>query len=542
VKIRVRQKQSKKANVAQVATVLPPESIASTIAELERLEWLDDPLSCIHNRLHEVTWSKQNAIVDSVHRHRKTAVRSCHASGKTWLAARIAATWLTAHRSGDAFVVTTAPTGRQVRAILWREIGRVHGMAKLPGRTNQTEWYMEMITGKEELVAFGMKPDDFSPTAFQGIHARFVLVIFDEADGIAQALWDAADSLVANDASRFLAIGNPDNPLSEFARVCQPGSGFNVLSISAFDTPNFTHEQIPKDVADQLVGHIYVEEKRRKWAPNWQWVDSKGTVVDAQHGIRVVPPPGVEVTTSNPLWQSKVLGQFPNQSRADSLIPIQWILRSQRADLPPIGANHLGVDVGGGGDASTIAHRRGPVIRIIHEDHNPDTMQTTGALVGFIKTTGAALAKIDAIGIGKGVTDRATEVRQELALLNDEAHQPKWEAVAVGVGESPWPADTFEYPEGMDPEGFLNLRAQLYWYLRIAFERNRIDIDPDDLDLAAELVEIKYKRTSAGKIQIESKAEAKRRGVASPNRTEAVMLSLAPKPPDDMNNDSRLVW
>jgi hypothetical protein len=47
-------------------------------------------------------------------------------------AARIAAWWLDVHPPGEAFVVSTAPTFSQVRAILWREIGRAHRKGGLP--------------------------------------------------------------------------------------------------------------------------------------------------------------------------------------------------------------------------------------------------------------------------------------------------------------------------------------------------------------------------------------------------------------------------
>jgi hypothetical protein len=64
--------------------------------------------------------------------------------------------WLDAHKPGEAFVVTTAPTGMQVKAILWRYIGRMHEEHNLPGRTNQTEWYLG-----NELIAVGRKPSDY---------------------------------------------------------------------------------------------------------------------------------------------------------------------------------------------------------------------------------------------------------------------------------------------------------------------------------------------------------------------------------------------
>ncbi len=51
----------------------------------------------------------------------------------------------------------------------------------------------------------------------------------DEASGVPQALWDAATTLASNEASRLLAIGNPDDVGSYFAGVCSPGSGWAVI-------------------------------------------------------------------------------------------------------------------------------------------------------------------------------------------------------------------------------------------------------------------------------------------------------------------------
>lgn len=132
-------------------------------------------------------------------------MKSCHGSGKSFRAARIAAWWLSTHAPGEAFVVTTAPTYKQVHAVLWREIGRAHRLADLPGRiTLEDEWYIG-----QELVGFGRKPADYDPSAFQGIHARYVLVIIDEAGGVPKAIFDAVDSLATNIHARVLAIGNP---------------------------------------------------------------------------------------------------------------------------------------------------------------------------------------------------------------------------------------------------------------------------------------------------------------------------------------------
>lgn len=475
----------------------------------QRRRWLANPDLWAEERMHVHLWSKQREVMCAVAQNRKTAAVSCHDVGKSFSAALIACWWLDCHVPGSAFVVTSAPTAPQVKAILWREIGRLHSHGKLRGRVNTTEYHMTTFNGNEELVAFGRKPDDYEPTAFQGIHARYVLVIFDEACGMANALWEAADSIIANDDSAFLAIGNPDDPLTQFAEVCKPGSGWKVVRIGAFDSPNFTGEPCPGEVLKQLIGKAYVEDKRRKWAPSWYWVNAVGTPASSiTEGVAVVPPSGADPQDTNPVWQSKILGRFPKQSAPDSLIPNEWILRAQLKETPETPVETIGVDVGGGGDSSTGCSRAGERFRILWEDHNPDTMHTCGVAVAMRNRLGAHSVHVDTVGIGRGVTDRGKELGEPF--------------IGINVGEK---AD--EEAQEVADEQFANLRAQYWWAVRMRFEHNTIDLDPNDLDLAAELSSIKFKRLSNGKIQIESKDDMKRRGLPSPNRADALMLANA---------------
>ncbi len=61
--------------------------------------------------------------------------------------------------------------------------------------------------------------------------------------------------------------------------------------------------------------------------------------------------------------------------------------------------------------------------------------------------------------------------------------------------------------------------------MRNEFETGAIDLDPQDEELASQLADVRYERGSKGTLKIESKEDAKARGVASPNRAEALMLS-----------------
>jgi hypothetical protein len=51
------------------------------------------------------------------------------------LAARVAAWSISAWPSGETFVVSLAPTGRQVKRLLWRELNRVHAAGRKHGPT-----------------------------------------------------------------------------------------------------------------------------------------------------------------------------------------------------------------------------------------------------------------------------------------------------------------------------------------------------------------------------------------------------------------------
>lgn len=484
-----------------------------------------DPALWANDKLGDYLWSKQREICESVLINRRTAVKSCHESGKSFTAADLVAWWLDIHEPGTAFVVTSAPTGHQVKAILWREIGRAFARGHLRGRVNMTEWYMFGPDGNEELVAFGRKPDDLQPTAFSGIHAEHVLVILDEACGMVKALVDAADTLIANESGRMLMIGNPDYSKTEFFEACKPGSGYNVITISAFDTPNLTGEEIPDKLRPVLISRLWVEEKRKKWARDWRW---------NEEGTRVLPPPGHHAKDTHPMWASKILGEFPVDADSRSLIPLTWIEAAKARTLIPTLPNELGVDCGAGGDASTTAQRQGYVVRVISEDHNPNTMETCGKVVDERRRTGATRVKIDRIGIGAGIVDRGKELGEPF--------------VGVNVGEAPncfcvrlandfinkgivaiKRAGSAHYDD-CPRTRFVNLRAENWWGVRDLFEVGTIDIDEADEDLAAELSSLQFKFNSKGQIQIESKEDAKRRGIASPNKADAVMHALSDTP------------
>lgn len=439
----------------------------------------DDPVGWVNNRLGEHLWSKQREIAESVRDNRYTAVQSAHDTGKSFIASRLVAWWMSTHPIGEAFAVTTAPTQTQVETILWREIGRAHRKGNLDGRI--TAGMVPQWKIGPEIVGYGRKPQDLrsveeAAAAFSGIHAKYVLIVIDEGGGVPKWLFDAVDTLATNEYARVLAIGNPDDPVSNFERICRPGSGWDHHTISAFDTPAFTGEDVPDDLLDLLVSRTWVEERKVDWGEG------------------------------SPLYISKVLGEFPEVTD-DTLISPAMVREAQLRELPGMEKGKFGADIARYGTDETCVYRnRGGCIRLEHTAHKKSTMESTGVFAKLIEdTSGEVPMIVDVIGIGAGPYDRLVEMG--------------------------YPVRAFDAAErAYNPKRFKNRRAEAWWGMRTLFEEGMIDIAAADEKLAAQLLSIKWKVDSAGRIYIESKDDMKKRGLPSPDRADAAMMSTVVPP------------
>lgn len=465
--------------LARVASLLDEDAERAVRAS----QYLDDPTVWISERLGEHVWSKQAEIMRALRDHRRVAVRSCHGVGKSHIASRAVAWWLDVHPPGEAFVVTTAPTYAQVRAILWRYIRQAHRKGNLPGQVNQTEWKLN-----GELVAFGRKPADHDESAFQGIHARYVLVVLDEACGIPEDLWIAADALTTNDGCRMLAIGNPDNSASHFARVSGPASLWHTVRISAFDSPNFTGEDVPDELRQLLISPAWAEEKRREWGED------------------------------NPIYRSKVLGEFSADDpaavvRASDVAACRVHGDTPRAahELLPV---ELGVDVGGGGDETVVRERRGVVAGREWRERSDQPRTIAPLILRCIRETGATVVKVDEIGVGRGVIGELQNLRAE------GRHSASIVAVNAAARAS-------------DPGQFVNVRAEMWWQVGRMLSQNRAwDLSQmDNADTTvAQLLEPRWSIGPRGAIQIESKDEIRKRLGRSPDNADALLMAFYQPP------------
>lgn len=487
------------------------------------------PVEWARNKLGNHVTRDQQRIMQSVADNRYTAAQSCHDVGKSFTAATVVNWWMDTHPVGEAFAVTTAPTAAQVSAILWREIGRIHRGADIFGYiTGANEWKIGHPGSAGELVAYGRKPADYDATGFQGIHARYPLIVIDEACGVPKSLYEAVDALATNKHARVLAIGNPDDPSSYFAEVCKPGSGWNVIHIDALTSPNFTaakiapypelrkymisqgippsDEQIPTALEDLLVDPLWVNERIKRWG------------------------------VTSPVFASKVRGEFPLVT-TDTLINPHWITLAMYRDVTPTPtASKMGLDVARyGTDESILLLRQGGHCRVVETVSYGPTTELVGKVIIHGTEHMKAPAEfpiicVDDVGVGGGVTD----MLQERGLP----------AVPIIGGA----ASTQLLPTGKPR--FVNKRSELWWNMREAFAGPSgtgadgwLDIDPLDEELQAQLGQIKYRINSHGQIAVESKEDMKTRGIQSPDRGDALAYALAPDlPPSRPMTQQRTDW
>jgi hypothetical protein len=177
------------------------------------------------------------------------------------------------------------------------------------------------------------------------------------------------------------------------------------------------------------------------------------------------------------------------------------------------------------------------VFRVLYEERQPDTMKTTGKLLQHLRDPklGAALAKVDYIGVGRGVVDRARE--QDLPVY------------PISVGDASTVHSCLvckhEWDQALLPtkhlvnaqmkcpkcgsdhtmKVFANLLSQLWWAVRGIFERGEIDIDAKDEQLGEELLTLRWEPNSKGQTVVKYSTDA-----PSPNRADSLLMTFAPVP------------
>ena len=227
----------------------------------------------------EYIWAGVSRVAESVAQNQLTAVPAGHSVSKTWGGGRVVPWFKTCWQPST--VITTAPSDNQVREQLWRQIHAAYAGSRvnLGGKMTTLKWDLKPEPGVLDslppearidwennfAIGFATSPDTVSENATKmaGWHNQDMLIVIDEAGGIHPIISRTImEGLVTNPRVKVLAIGNATDPNSEFAKWCEPGSGWNVVRISSEDTPNYKQR---KTVIPGLAGYDWVEGLRKKY-------------------------------------------------------------------------------------------------------------------------------------------------------------------------------------------------------------------------------------------------------------------------------------
>ena len=396
---------------------------------------------------------------------RRVTCRSGHGVGKS-TAVALAAVWHVLMRVPSKTVVT-APTSAQLFDACFAEMKNVAKRLKPP--------FADLLEIKSDRIELRSQPETTfiscrtsrqeQPEALAGVHSENVLLLADEASGISPNVFEAASGSMSGHNATTVLTGNPTRNTGFFFDTHNRlREDWYTMHVSCVDSPR--------------VANDFVEDMKKRYSED------------------------------SPAYHVRVLGNFP-PSEEDTVIPVALIESAMNNDIkvhedtPAI----WGLDVARqGSDSSVLAKRQGPIIHPLTVWRNLDLMQLTGAVKAEYDAIDNPAKKpveiiVDSNGFGAGVLDRLRELDLPARGLN--------------VSE-----------RALQKETYLNLRAELWFKVKSWLEGMDVKLPRDDA-LWAELAAPRYHFTSSGKMQVESKEAMKKRGVASPDRADAVALCLA---------------
>lgn len=396
---------------------------------------------------------------------RQISIRSGHGVGKS-SAASWAMTWFLLTRY-PVKVVVTAPTSAQLFDALFAELKS--NLRRLPPALQ------DLLDIKQERIELKADPTGAfisartaraeSPEALQGVHSENVLLVADEASGVAEQVFEAAVGSMSGEHATTLLLGNPTRT-----------SGF------FFDTHN---------------------KNRDNWKTRRvSCVDSR--LVSSQFVKQVADAYGEDSNA----YRVRVLGEFP-KADDDTVIPLVLVENAMTRDVQTATDSAIvwGVDVARfGDDATTLAKRQANrLIEPIREWRKLDIMQVVGVIKAEYDACDVGQRPqeilVDSIGLGAGVVDRLRELKLPVRGIN--------------VAESPALKGAYR-----------NLRTELWFKAKAWFEQRDCFMPKDD-KLCADLVSVKYlPPDSTGRLSIESKEQTKKRIRRSPDLADAFVLTF----------------
>lgn len=521
---------------------------------LKRL-YFDNPVLWAEHHLGLQLWDRQGEIAMTIVKEKNIAVKAGHEVGKSFLAGVLICWWIDTRWDlpGGCFVVSTAPSTKQINAIVWREVRKSHALSRkrhaeyqrrkregielgeyqfvdhaLPGYiTSDAHWKLD--SGIE--LGYGSKPPDSKDDTMSGIHARYVLAVGDEAVGLSEALIGDLANITSNATSRRFIIMNPTNPLSYAGQIFKENNGtWSLHTISVFDSPNF-HGNGP-DVFDPDTGNLIrtsCDESCPKWDKHKDLPPGLGMPVEVLETM--VDPSYVadmkrDWGEQHPTYISRVTGEFAWDS-GPTLISPEEMAKALDCDVDTLdNLPVLGVDVSRShkGDMNTVyEYRRGIVatpdaenigaeagwLRFVESWNDKNAMRTARKIHDIAMEKAATVVQIDGSGLGGPIADRIRELAEGRYI------------VAELLGGKPAPE--------AERDRYFNSRAWWYSELRRKIAEGILDIDIQDKKLQEELLGIETRFPSQGvqRLLIESKEDMRNRGVSSPDYADGANYAVA---------------
>ncbi len=480
--------------------------------DLLLLEYVNDFEGFCRDILGVMFWDGQRKMARLIQENPRVAIAACYGSGKTFWAACLVIWWLWTRR--PCLVVTTAPTGRQVRELLWSDIRKIHLASKkaLGGKILVRE--ARISPDRRGLGFSGDKPNSVA-----GYHEREnVLFIEDESAGMKRDVVEGFEGLTITPGSKHVKIGNPvadDGPFWDCFNDPRVKRQWATYSIGAYETPNVKGKTVliaglvnsglaafaawrtirASVHTHGLVSYEWVEERHERWGPE------------------------------HPLYIVRVLGRWYLQSGGKLVVPVEWVQAAVARHAEHLEGGlkipTLGVDVGGGvGQDFTVCYkrhgRRAKFAGAWNEGEMPDQAARVGKLAAKL---GCKRICVDGTGLGKGLYDNLRHLKRKGDIPSDiEIH-------LVKLGNKATKPDEFDL-----------IVDQVWWEMRRAFDpegKEPIAIDPKDRDLIEQLPHRTWSilKDGTGAIKVERKIEMKARGCPHPDWPDALAMTFYEPPP-----------
>jgi hypothetical protein len=420
-------------------------------------------------------WEGVREMFQSVMTNRKTAVQAGHAMSKDWTAGMLVITWLLMHW-GKAKVIVTAPTNRQVKDILFKEIAVQYERL----RANFPEFKKEWLTAQSlnfgpECFATGFTSDESEAIGkFHGIHSPNMLIIISEAQACHPAVFKQVRGLMTSPNSRLIELGNPMVEFGEFYEHCtDPTKGYNVIHLPVSKSPNII---AGREVIPGMCSQAWLDEFIADLGPGY---------------------------AEDPEFQSRALALFPVES-AHAWIPLSKIkacvAASRRIHSEAMRTGDRlkvgGMDPAGEGNDETVhCVLEGPAMLKQDCFRKVLTPETVGWARGLIEEE-----KLEAFGIDEGYNPG----------IRDWLNFEKMPVVGVNFGGT----------EGV-PEKYANMGTYMWALVRQAIMDEAIGLLNDPI-LVSQLSSRRVEKLPNGQLRLESK---KKSGRKSPDRADALVIA-----------------